>query len=78
MEFIESPPFTRHLSSYLNDEGYKPLQNKLARNPEVGDLMPGAQAASERCAGPTPDAAKDVAAACELSITISRETTKFG
>jgi hypothetical protein len=41
MEFIESPAFTRHLSSYLDDEGYKALQSELARNPQAGDLMPG-------------------------------------
>ena len=41
MEFIEAPAFTRHLSSYLNDEGYKELQTRLASNPELGDLMPG-------------------------------------
>ena len=41
MEFIESPPFTRHLSQYLDDEGYKALQNELARNPQAGDVMPG-------------------------------------
>jgi len=41
MEFIESPAFTRHLPQYLADDGYKALQNELARNPEAGDLMPG-------------------------------------
>jgi hypothetical protein len=41
MEFIESPAFTRHLSQYLYDEGYRALQNELARNPQAGDLMPG-------------------------------------
>jgi hypothetical protein len=41
MEFFESPAFTRHLSDYLSDEGYRELQNELARNPQAGDLMPG-------------------------------------
>jgi len=41
MEFIESPAFTRHLPRYLEDDGYKALQNELARNPEAGDSMPG-------------------------------------
>jgi len=41
MEFIESPAFTRHLSDYLSDEGYRALQNELAGNPQAGDLMPG-------------------------------------
>jgi hypothetical protein len=41
MEFIEAPAFTRHVSGYLNDDDYKELQASLARNPEIGDLMPG-------------------------------------
>jgi hypothetical protein len=40
MEFIESPAFTRHLSQYLDDEGYKALQNELARNPQAGEMRP--------------------------------------
>ena len=41
MEFVEAPAFSRHLSTYLNDEGYGELQARLAANPELGDLMPG-------------------------------------
>jgi hypothetical protein len=41
MEFFESPAFTRHLSHYMSDEGYRALQNELARNALAGDLMPG-------------------------------------
>jgi hypothetical protein len=41
MEFIEAPAFTRYLSNYLNDDGYRELQTRLAANPELGDLMPG-------------------------------------
>jgi len=41
MEFIESPAFTRHLSDYLSDEGYRALQIELASNPQAGGLMPG-------------------------------------
>ncbi|MBZ5549317.1 MAG: toxin [Acidobacteriia bacterium] len=41
MEFIEAPPFTRHLPDYLNDEDYRELQARLGANPEFGDLMPG-------------------------------------
>ena len=41
MEFIESPAFTRHLEEYFDDEGYKALQNELARNPQAGDVIPG-------------------------------------
>jgi hypothetical protein len=41
MEFIESPAFTRYLSDYLSEEGYRALQNELAGNPRAGILMPG-------------------------------------
>lgn len=41
MEFVEAPPFTRHLSEYLSEDGYLELQSHLCRNPETGDLIPG-------------------------------------
>lgn len=41
MEFIEAPPFTRHLSEYLSDDDYQQLQARLGANPELGDLMRG-------------------------------------
>ena len=41
MEFIEAPSFSRHLSTYLNDDNYRRLQAGLSANPELGDLMPG-------------------------------------
>src|ERR1700731_226176 len=41
MEFVEAPPFTRHLPEYLSEDGYKDLQSRLGANPELGDLMPG-------------------------------------
>jgi hypothetical protein len=41
MEFIEAPPFTRHLPHYLNDDDYRELQARLGANPALGDLMPG-------------------------------------
>ena len=41
MEFVEAPPFTRHLSEYLSEEAYRELQAHLSTNPETGDLMPG-------------------------------------
>jgi hypothetical protein len=41
MEFIEAPAFSRHLPEYLDDAGYRALQTELARNPELGDVMPG-------------------------------------
>ncbi|MGO9640148.1 MAG: toxin [Candidatus Acidiferrales bacterium] len=41
MEFIEAPAFTRYLPHYLADDEYRELQNQLAANPGLGDLMPG-------------------------------------
>ena len=41
MEFIEGPAFTRYSSSYLNDDEYRELQNRMAAAPELGDVMPG-------------------------------------
>jgi len=41
MEFIEPPAFTRYVDQYPNDEEYRQLQNQLANNPELGDVMPG-------------------------------------
>src|SRR5712692_8694905 len=41
MELFEAPAFTRYLSEYLDDEGYRALQRGLARKPQTGDLIPG-------------------------------------
>ena len=41
MEFLEAPAFTRHVSSYLSDDEYREMQNRLAAVPELGDVMPG-------------------------------------
>jgi len=41
MEFIEAPAFTRYVSDYLAEDEYWELQNQLAANPQLGDLMPG-------------------------------------
>ena len=41
MEFIEAPAFTHYLSEYMDDEGYRALQNELARRPDAGDMIPG-------------------------------------
>ena len=41
MEFIEAPAFTRYLSEYMDDKGYRALQKELARKPEAGDVIPG-------------------------------------
>lgn len=37
--FIELPAFSRHRSDYLDDDGYRALQNELLNNPEAGDVI---------------------------------------
>ena len=41
MEFIEAPAFSRYLREYLDDDGYRGLQGRLARDPNSGDVIPG-------------------------------------
>jgi len=41
-QFVEAPTFTRYREDYLDDEGFGELQRNLAREPEAGDLIPGA------------------------------------
>ncbi len=42
LEFIETPAFSRHRESYLDDEALRELQLHLALYPEAGDIIPGA------------------------------------
>jgi len=39
--FKELPAFSRHREDYLDDEGYRLLQNMMLENPEAGDVIPG-------------------------------------
>jgi hypothetical protein len=39
--FVELPAFTRHRNDYLNDEGFRALQNELIGQPEKGDVIEG-------------------------------------
>lgn len=41
-QFVEAPAFSRYRDDYLDDEGFRELQENLVRNPEAGDLVPGA------------------------------------
>ena len=41
VEFIEAPLFTQRLHEFLTDDEYRGLQERLAREPEAGDVMPG-------------------------------------
>ena len=39
--FIELPAFSRHQADYLDDEGFRALQNDLMENPDKGDVIEG-------------------------------------
>jgi hypothetical protein len=39
--FVELPAFSRHRADYLDDEGFRSLQNALQKNPEAGDVIEG-------------------------------------
>ncbi len=41
MEFIETPTFTRMVTTLLSDDEYGELQNDLVEDPERGDLIKG-------------------------------------
>lgn len=41
MEFLEAPLFTQLLPDFLSGDEYGGLQERLAREPEAGDVMPG-------------------------------------
>jgi hypothetical protein len=41
-QFVEAPAFSRHREDYLDDEGFRKLQENLATNPEAGNLIPAA------------------------------------
>lgn len=41
MEFIETPVFTKLITEMLPDDGYRLLQDDIAKNPQTGDLIPG-------------------------------------
>ena len=41
VEFIETPTFTRLLTTLLTDDEYAGLQNVLVENPERGDIIKG-------------------------------------
>lgn len=40
--FVELPDFEAHREDYLDDIGFRKLQNELMANPEAGDVIEGA------------------------------------
>lgn len=41
MKFIEFGTFTRRVYEYMDDDGYRDLQNALQENPSAGVVVPG-------------------------------------
>ncbi len=39
--FIELPMFTKYRADYLDDEGFRGLQQSMLKNPEAGDVIEG-------------------------------------
>ncbi|MBI3919000.1 MAG: type II toxin-antitoxin system RelE/ParE family toxin [Betaproteobacteria bacterium] len=39
--FVELPAFARLRDDYLDDEGFRALQNALLEHPEAGEVIPG-------------------------------------
>ncbi len=51
--FVELPAFSRFRADYLDDEGFRALQNPLMENPATGDVIEGTGGLRElRHAGP--------------------------
>ena len=60
MEFIETPVFTKLITELLPDDSYRLLQDDIAKNPQTGDIIPGA-AGSGSSALPCPAKASGAA-----------------
>lgn len=41
MEFLEASAFTRAVYGYMDEDGLRELQDRLAENPDAGDVIPG-------------------------------------
>lgn len=39
--FVELPAFSRHRVDYLDDEGFRSLQEAMMKNPDAGDVIEG-------------------------------------
>ena len=39
--FVELPAFTKYRADYLDDEGFRGLQQTMLKNPEAGDVIEG-------------------------------------
>lgn len=39
--FVELPAFSKYRSDYLDDDGFRGLQESMLKNPEAGDVIEG-------------------------------------
>ncbi len=39
--FVELPAFAKYRADYLDDEGFRSLQQSMLKNPEAGDVIEG-------------------------------------
>ncbi len=39
--FVELPAFIRYRADYLDDDGFRGLQEAMMKNPEAGDVIEG-------------------------------------
>lgn len=39
--FVELPAFAKYRANYLDDEGFRGLQQSMLKNPEAGDVIEG-------------------------------------
>lgn len=39
--FVELPAFSKYRSDYLDDDGFRGLQQSMLKNPEAGDVIEG-------------------------------------
>ncbi len=51
MEFIETTVFSRFLLEHLTDTEFSELQQKLVKNPKLGDKIPGSGGLKESQVG---------------------------
>ena len=49
--FVELPAFAKYRPGYLDDEGFRDLQNSLMANPDGGDVIEGTGRSEERRVG---------------------------
>lgn len=78
MALIEAPAFTRVLSTCLDEDGYRALQQALADQPELGDVIEGTGGFRKMRDGPTLGEERAGGAASGSSTTFSSPSSRSG